>query len=143
MGKNRLTRTMGFGNDGSGQVCGHWQYAFSSDGSRKNLDPVGAIPDLLAHSFEGLWRGLHLRRGDVVIFKKSFDVDRSSTFWVKRFPDGENSRPTNLSRGDPPPDVIRVVQNRSNVEHGRETPPGQHLVQLRRNLAERLLLRMK
>src|ERR1700730_13013401 len=109
MREDRFTCAVGFGNDGFGQLDGHGEYAIRGDGTRKNFDSIRTISDLLAHSFDGLRYGCDLRRRDVVLFKESFHVDRSSTLRVKRFSDGENSRPTCLSLFYSPPDVVRVI----------------------------------
>jgi len=88
MRKNRFPREVGFRDDSFSQIQGHYQDAVPFDRTRKNLDAVCAVVDLLAHSLHGLPAAFDFGHADVVGLKKSPYVNGRSAFRPKRLANG-------------------------------------------------------
>src|SRR2546425_11924879 len=92
MGKNRFPRAVCLRDDNLSQIQGHYQDTIPFDGTCKYLDAVGAVADLLAHSFCRLRVRFDFRDVDVVGLKKSLHVNWSSALRPERLAHRKNPR---------------------------------------------------
>src|ERR1700682_172542 len=93
MRKNWLPSAVGLGDDGLGQYQRHDQDAVPFDGTRKNLDSICAVVNLLAHSLHRLRAGFDIGNADVVGLKKSLHVNGRPAFCPERLANGQNLWP--------------------------------------------------
>jgi len=70
----------------------------------------------------------------VIGFEEPLDVNGRSTFLPERFTDGENPRAFHLAVFYSIADEIGVLEHGSDVKDGRESPPSEHLLELRGDL---------
>ena len=95
---------MGLHDDSFCQIQGHDQDAVPFDGTRKNLDAVCAVVDLLAHSLYRLGVRFDFGDADVVVLKKSLHVNRRSPFHPKWLAGRENPGPFHFAVFNATPD---------------------------------------
>lgn len=126
---------MSLGCDRLGQVYGHGEDAIGFDRVGKNLDAVGTVVDLLAHSFCRLGGGFNFGYVDVVGFEEIFYVNRS--FDPEGLADGEDSGSFYFSGFYSLADGVRVGQHRGYVEDRSKTPTRENFLQLRSKLLGR------